>query len=151
PNELIPPQLAGSLRASGEVGGSVEYPVIRGSLTGRRLRYEDWRAATLDVTMDVARSAGIGWAGQLALSGDELFLPRIKGVETVRREASGNESSLAVGMFGRRDDNSDSAFSGLLEMAGLRPQGIALQTMTLRAQGVAWNLLPPSRVRYVAD
>lgn len=151
PNELIPPQLAGSLRASGEVGGSVEYPVIRGSLTGRRLRYEDWRAATLDVTMDVARSAGIGWAGQLALSGDELFLPRIEGVETVRLEASGNESSLAVGMFGRRDDNSDIAFSGLLEMAGLRPQGIALQTMTLRAQGVAWNLLSPSRVRYVAD
>lgn len=151
PGELVPPQLAGSIRAQGQVGGSVEYPDIDGSLTGRGLRYADWRASTFELTADVLRDPVSGWGGQLAMAGDELFLPRVEAVETIRLEASGNQSSLAVGVFARRDANSDVSFSGILDLAGVRPQGIALQTFALRAEGVAWDLLAPARVRYVGD
>lgn len=151
PGELIPPQLAGSIRAQGRVAGSVEFPAIQGDLTGRGLRYGDWRAASLDLTVDVDRDPLVGWGGQIAASGDDLILPAVDAVQTIRMEASGNEASLAVGMFARRDANTEVAFSGLLELSGLRPQGIGLQTLALRSEGVEWDLLYPARLRYVSD
>src|SRR5690606_26391150 len=116
PDELIPPALAGSVDAQGVVGGSVEYPMVEGELTGADLRYEDWRAATLEVTADVQRDPLSGWGGQLSLTGDDLVIPNVQDLQTVRFEASGNESALAVGLFARRDAASDLALSGILEL-----------------------------------
>ncbi|MQA89319.1 MAG: hypothetical protein GEU90_03645 [Gemmatimonas sp.] len=149
--ELIPPDIEGSVSAEGEVGGSFEFPEIRTALVGQDLRYEDWRAGSLTLDADVARDRIMGWSGELATESDNLELPRIDSFETVRLEASGDESQVAVGLFARRDFESDIAFSGLLELEGAIPRGISLQTMGLRVDGVMWSLVDPARVQYAED
>lgn len=151
PGELVPPQIAGSISAEGEIGGSIEYPVIVTELQGRNLVYEDLRANDLTMTIDAVRDPVIGWNGDLAMVGNRLVLPMVESLETLRVEASGSESSLALGLFASRDPGSDLALSGILELDGLRPLGIGFETLTLRAEGMSWGLVNPARFRYVGD
>src|SRR5690606_31421883 len=148
PTDLIPPRLEGSLRAEGEVSGSFENPQIATVLVGQQLRYEDWRTSNLELEADVARDPLTGWGGGLAMVSDDLVLPQIETFETVRLEANGTESSVALGVFARRDFDTDISLSGLLELEGIFPRGIGLQTLTLRLDGAQWRLLEPSRLRY---
>ncbi|MEX2581822.1 MAG: translocation/assembly module TamB domain-containing protein [Gemmatimonadota bacterium] len=148
PGQLIPPRIEGSVSAEGEVGGSFENPVIETRLVGQALRYEDWRADDLSLDADVQRDPLVGWSGQFALDTGTLVVPRIENFESVRLEASGNESSVSLGLFARRDAESDVALSGVLELEGMFPRGIGLQTMALRLDGAQWTLLDPARLHY---
>jgi hypothetical protein len=147
PGEMLPPPLTGSVESEGVVAGSFEYPTIAGWLRGRNLRYGDWRAVALSMNLDAERRPALGWAGQLALDGEAIVLPGVETFQTVRLEASGTEAALAVGLFARRDAASDLSLSGLLEMEGLRPRGIGLESLALRLDPVVWELLQPARLR----
>ncbi|MEX0912490.1 MAG: hypothetical protein WD031_03590, partial [Gemmatimonadota bacterium] len=147
-SDLVPPQIGGNLHAEGQVAGSFEYPEITTNATGSDLRYDDWTMEGLTATASAVRDPATGWAGRLSLVSDNLVLPQIETFENIRLEASGDESAVAVGLFARRDAESDIALSGLLELEGLFPQGVGLETMQLRIDGVGWTLLNPARVHY---
>ncbi|HUE96130.1 MAG TPA: translocation/assembly module TamB [Longimicrobiaceae bacterium] len=151
PGELVPPRVAGRISAEGTIAGSIEYPDITAELEGAGLQYEDWRAQQLTMTLDAERDPLVGWHGDLSMVGDRLDLPVVHEMQALRVEASGSEASLALGLFASRDVGSDLALSGLIELEGVRPLGIGLETMTLRAGGVAWELMNPGRFRYVVD
>lgn len=151
PGELLPPPLSGSLQAQGEVAGSFDFPIVAATVQGRSLRYGEWRASNISGQIRAQREPVTGWGAQFSLVGDALVLPGIETFQTVRLEGSGTEGALAVGLFARRNGQSDLSFSGLLELEGLVPRGIALQTMALRAEGVVWSLLNPARVRFAQD
>ncbi len=151
PTELVPPQLAGSLAASGTVGGSLENPQIVATLEGSGLRYEEWTAERLEADLNAARSPTTGWRGTLALDAQNFVLPQVDSFESLRLEASGDEQALAVGLLARRDRDSDLALSGVLELEGIFPRGVGLQTMELRLDGTQWRLIAPARVRYAGS
>src|SRR5690606_25965178 len=81
PTEFGPPRLAGSVRARGSVGGSVDYPIIETALTGSDLRYQDYAAASLSLNFDGRRSQTVGWEGRGAAEGRNLRVPGLDTVE----------------------------------------------------------------------
>ena len=151
PTELVPPQLAGSIAASGTVAGTLEDPVIVASVEGEGLRYQEWTADELAADLDVAHDPIGGWGGTLALDATDFVIPQVDAFESLRLEASGDEELLAVGMVARRDRDTDLALSGVLELEGIFPRGVGLQTMELRLDGAGWRLLEPARVRYAGS
>lgn len=151
PEQLVPRQIAGSLSGEGTIAGSVEYPVVVADLHGEDLVYEDWEVGLLDLNVDGRRDAVVGWRGDLAFDTDDLEVPRVDHFETFRVEASGSQQSLALGIYARRDTESDIALSGLVDLEGTVPQGIGLETMTLRIADATWNLAGPADFRYVSD
>ena len=151
PTDLVPPEVAGSIQATGQVAGSFRYPEITTDLTARSLRYLDWTASNIEASVEASRSEVGGWSGEGRLEGDVVVLAGIETLQTVRVEANGNEGSLAFGLFAARNEGSDLTFSGLLELEGIFPRGIGLQAMALRLDGVGWQLLNPSRIQYTAS
>jgi hypothetical protein len=148
---LIPPQLAGRVEAVGEVGGSVENPIVVSRLEGSNLRFENWRAATLSVDADLARSPDIGWRGSFDLAADDLVGPQIDRLRSIRLQATGSESALSFGLLAQRDARSEMAASGLLELEGLVPRGVALETLVLRIEPAEWELVAPARLRFAPE
>ena len=146
--EGVPPQLAGSIQLEGWVAGSVRYPSLAFSMGGRGLRYEDWRAATLQASAEVSRDALRGWAGNASIVGNTLVLAGGQRLQSLRAEASGTEAALAVGLYARRDASSDVSVAGLMEFEGGVPRGVAIETMALRVEDTSWRLESPTRVRW---
>jgi translocation and assembly module TamB len=144
---LIPPQLAGAFSAEGWVSGSVEYPHVAANVRGRNLRYENNRIGVLAMEMDIRRQPGLGWSGRTSVAGDNVAAAGER-FQIVRVEASGSEASLALGLYARQDANRDVAASGLLEMDGLVPRAISLETLNLRFADARWNLVERSRLRW---
>jgi hypothetical protein len=149
PGEVFPVRISGTVRAEGEVAGSFQNPIIAVRGEGRNLQYEEWRADRLTVDVDAARDPVTGWAGDLTILGDNLFLPQLDRVESLRLQATGAAGDFGVGLYARRGAASDLELTGSLELEGLVPQGLALETMILRLEGVVWELLGPARVRFV--
>lgn len=146
--ELLPPQLAGSLLAEGWVAGSVRFPRIAASVRGRRLRAEDYRADLLALDVDIERVPEIGWSGRLTAEGEGLVLFANQSFQRVRLEASGSGEALAVGLFARQDATRDLSASGILELDGVVPRGISLETLNLRLAEATWRLVNPSRLQW---
>jgi len=144
---LIPPQLTGSILATGEIAGSFDHPVFTTTLEGRNLRFDDWRASSLSLNLRAFRDPLRGVGGEMTLAGDNVVLP-LESFQAIRIEASGTDGVFSLGLFARRDARSDIAASGVLELDGLVPLGIDLQTLALRVDGIAWELLAPSRIRW---
>jgi translocation and assembly module TamB len=151
PGELIPPQLTGSIQAQGEIAGTLDHPIVTTALQATNLRYEDWRAGALTLSLSAERDPAVGISGQLTLDGRNLNLGQFETLESLRLEASGTEGAVAVGVLARRDARSDLAFSGLLELEGFVPEGIALETLTIRVDPVVWELLQPTRLRWTDE
>lgn len=151
PTEVETPQLAGSVVASGTVGGSVEYPVIVSTVSGRNFRYEQYSAGVIDAEIDARRTPGTGWQGEIALSGEDIYTPQLQYVETLALEASGTEESLAFSLAGRRDAMTDLVASGTLALDAGTPTFVALEAMTLRAEGSTWVLVNPTVLRFTED
>lgn len=146
--QQIPPEVAGELRAEGTVAGTVRYPAITASVQGRRLRFNQWAAATLALGAQVARTAEAGWAGQATLQADEVVLGTFDRLATLRAELEGTQEQLGVGLFARRQAGPEVALSGLVELEGRVPRGVRLESLALRLEETAWTLAGPARVRW---
>jgi autotransporter translocation and assembly factor TamB len=144
---LVPPQLAGALTAEGWVAGSVQYPRIAANVRGRRLRYESYRAGTLAMEIEASRQPGVGWSGRTSLAGDNVVFVNEQ-FQVVRLEASGTEAALAVGLYARQDANRDIAASGILELEGLTPRSISIETLNLRLADASWQLVQSTRLQW---
>ncbi len=144
---LVPPQMAGALAAEGFVSGSVEFPQITANLRGRRIRYETLRAGTLAMEVEARRQPGVGWSGRTSIAADDAAYGNEQ-FQTVRLEASGTEAALAVGLYARQDATRDVAASGILELDGLTPRAISLETLNLRIAEAQWQLVQPARLQW---
>jgi autotransporter translocation and assembly factor TamB len=144
---LVPPQLAGSLVAQGWVSGSVEYPRIAANVQGRRLRYETFRAGTLAMEVEATRQVGIGWSGRTSVAADAVVYGNEQ-FQVVRLEASGSEAAMAVGLFARQEPGRELAASGLVELDGLTPRALSLETLNLRLADANWQLVQSARLQW---
>jgi hypothetical protein len=145
---LVAPQLTGSLLAEGWLAGTAEYPQIAVNARGRRLRFEDFRAGTLALDADLRRVPGLGWSGRAVLDAENAVLFANQEFQVVRVEASGTGASLAAGIFIRQDANRVLSASGILEMEGVQPRAVALETLNLRLAEASWELVNPTRLQW---
>jgi hypothetical protein len=145
--QLVPPQMAGALEAEGWVAGSARYPRIAVDARGRRLRFENYQAATLSLDLQGERQPGVGWGGRASVAGTDLvaFGERI---QLARLEASGTEASLAVGLYARQDAAREISASGIMELEGVVPRAVALETLNLRLADASWRLVQNTRLRW---
>jgi hypothetical protein len=145
--QIIEPQLTGSLALEGTVAGTIENPVIDVTGSGRNLRYDGWRAATLALEVDAALTPA-GWAGEASVAADNVALPDIDRFQNVRLQVSGTPAAVAVGLFVRRDRLTELELAGTLELEDGVPLGVALESLALRVAESEWELLQPSLVRW---
>jgi hypothetical protein len=146
--QVIEPQLTGSLAVSGTVAGTVENPVLDVEGTGRNLRYDGWRAATLAFGID-ATLAPEGWFGSASAQGTNLVLQDTEQFQSVQISAAGTPQTVEITLAARRDRFTDVTLSGTLEMEeGLVPRGVALESLVLRVANSEWQLQQPTSVRW---
>lgn len=144
----LPPDAAGSLRAEGWVTGSLEYPRLVLSANGRGLQYNAWGASQLSVQADVNRSRALGWAGEANVEGEAITLASGERFQRLQIRASGDQSRLGVGLYARRDAETDVTAAGTVELDGATPRGLNLESLTLRLDGAPWSLAGQTRLRW---
>ncbi|CAN5741560.1 hypothetical protein BH23GEM6_BH23GEM6_07480 [soil metagenome] len=144
---IIPPQMAGALVAEGWVAGSAQFPQVALTARGRRLRFEEYRAGTLALDLEAGRQPGLGWSGRTTVAADNIALPNEQ-FQALRVEASGNEAALAVGMYVRQDATRDLSVSGMMELDGVVPRALALETLNLRLGDANWRLVQRTRLQW---
>jgi hypothetical protein len=143
----VQPQLAGALTLEGEIGGTVENPILDVRGSGRNLRYDGWRAASLALELD-AELTPQGWLGQGNVEATDAVLEAVDRFQLLRVEAVASPGRMAVGGLARRDRATELALSGILELEGMDPVGIALQSLSLQVEESLWQLDHPATVRW---
>jgi autotransporter translocation and assembly factor TamB len=147
--DIADARLAGSLSAQGTIRGSLEAPALQLAARGRGLRYQGWRAQTLTIDGVASREAE-GWTGQGTVAAGDAVLADVP-FQSLRVEAFAQPTAISLGLFARRDRDTDVTLSGTVELTPeRRVEGIALQRMVLRLRDAAWQLAQPTVVRYGA-
>ena len=166
----VVPQLAGTVAFEGTVAGTLESPTIDGELRARDLQYQEWRAGTLTADLDLTRYSEpalplrpdsvllpdsvlpvrrypFGWVGQVSLNGEELagFGQEL---QALRFEAVARPEMVSLGVFARRDDETDLAASGSLDLLEEGIRGAMLESFALRLGGDSWTLTGPTQLRW---
>jgi translocation and assembly module TamB len=145
--QMIEPQLTGSLAVSGTVAGTVENPVLDVEGTGRNLRYDGWRAATLAFGIDAALTPA-GWSGAANLAARDVTLQGTEQFQSIQIGAAGTPEVVEVTLAARRDRQTDITASGTLELTDGVPLGVALESLELRVGPSEWALQQPTLVRW---
>ncbi len=135
------PAIAGSLQASGWVGGTLRYPEVAVNGRGSGLRWTQYQADQLAFEARLQRGATV-WTGNVRVNGEGLAF----GNQTARSlalEANLAPEAASFGIDLRKDENTDLQASGILELDGLKPSGVLLRSMNLRLRDVHWTLAVP--------
>ncbi|HWK89540.1 MAG TPA: translocation/assembly module TamB domain-containing protein, partial [Longimicrobium sp.] len=135
------PDLAGSLQATGWVGGTLELPEVAANAQGRGIRFNQYRAATLDVETRL-RKGPARWTGEVKLAGEQLAVGATE-FRALDLTATLAETGASFGVNARRDATTDLHASGSLEMDGLKVQGVVLRDLAVRLRDVQWTLAVP--------
>lgn len=141
PAGAFDPAIAGSLQASGWVGGTLRFPEVAINGRGSGLRWQTYAADQLAFDARLQKGPAI-WTGNLNLNGEGLAL----GTQTFRAvalEANLAPEAASFGIDLRKDANTDLRASGILELDGLTPTGVLLRDMDLRLRDVHWTLAVP--------
>ncbi|HEX6041920.1 translocation/assembly module TamB [Longimicrobium sp.] len=141
PPGAFEPAVAGSLRASGWVGGTLRFPEVAVNGRGSGLRWQTYAADQLAFDARLQKGPSI-WTGSVNLNGEGLAF----GSQTFRAlalEANLAPEAASFGIDLRKDANTDLRASGILELAGLTPTGVLLREMDLRLRDVHWTLAVP--------
>src|SRR5690606_6091679 len=146
--QVLQPRIAGAVNLRGSVGGSVRYPTVVAGLRGQRLRYEEWTAADLTLSLEASRAPVVGWGGEATLGADALEMAGGQRLQSLRVRLNGDQTALAVGVFANRDGQSDVAVAGIVELEGQVPRAVVLDSLSLRVASASWRLLNQSRIRW---
>lgn len=141
PPGAFEPALAGSVQASGWVGGTLRFPEVAVNGRGSGLRWETYAADRLAFDARLQKGPTL-WTGNVNLNGEGLAA----GSQTFRAlalEANLAPEAASFGIDLRKDANTDLRASGILELAGLTPTGVLLREMDLRLRDVHWTLAVP--------
>jgi hypothetical protein len=141
PPGAFEPAVAGSLQASGWVGGTLRFPEVALNGRGSGLRWETYAADQLAFQARLQKGPSI-WTGSVNLNGTGLAM----GKQTFRAlalEANLAPEAASFGMDLRKDADTDLRASGILELDGLTPTGVLLRDMDLRLRDVHWTLAVP--------
>lgn len=141
PPGAFEPEVAGSLQASGRVGGTLRFPEVALNGRGSGLRWQTYAADRLAFDARLQKGPSL-WTGNVSLNGEGLAL----GTQTFRAlalEANLAPEAASFGIDLRKDANTDLRASGILELAGLTPTGVLLRDLDLRLRDVHWTLAVP--------
>jgi autotransporter translocation and assembly factor TamB len=150
--QVLPPLLSGSVALNARVTGTLEQPVVQANLSGRNLRYEGWRAATLVAAVD-GRLGGPPeqWQGTLSVSATNAQVRPDLVLQRLDFEANAAAGVIALGLSARRDAQADVQLAGTLELDGRTPRGLLLDQLALRLDGAEWQLDQPSAIRFTQE
>lgn len=141
PPGAFEPQIAGSVEATGWVGGTLRFPEVAVNGRGSGLRWQTYAADELGFEARLQKGPTL-WTGSVNLAGQEL----VAGAQTFRAlalEANLAPEAASFGIDLRKDANTDLRASGILELNGLTPTGVLLRDMDLRLRDVHWTLAVP--------
>jgi translocation and assembly module TamB len=141
PPGAFEPEVAGSLQASGWVGGTLRFPEVAVNGRGSGLRWQTYAAEQLAFEARLQKGPSI-WTGNVNLNGERLALGK-QTFLAVALEANLAPEAASFGIDLRKDANTDLRASGILELDGLTPTGVLLRDMDLRLRDVHWTLAVP--------
>lgn len=141
PPGAFEPEIAGSLQASGWVGGTLRFPEVAVNGRGSGLRWKTYAADQLAFNARLQKGPTI-WTGNLNLNGEGLALGK-QTFRSVALEANLAPEAASFGIDLRKDANTDVRASGVLELAGLTPTGVLLRDLDLRLRDTHWTLAVP--------
>lgn len=149
-NQGVPPQVTGAFTMEGSVAGSVRVPVVDVRFEGENLRYEAWRARTLEFGLAATIGDSIpDIVGELTLNGEALALAGKVELASLSLGLEGGGGRVAVRAAANRDARTAVALTGLLEMTGSVPSGVMLDSLTVRAgESLSWALVTPAQLRW---
>lgn len=145
----IPP-VAGAIAGSGVVTGSLSDPSVRAALNGRGIRYGEYAAETVQLAVDLAR-AGTGWIGTVSGTGTRLVLPGGQTLQSATLAANLTPERATFNVAATRDDQTDLAAAGTLELVDGMVRGAILDTLNLRLGGTTWTLGERARIAWSPD
>ncbi|HEX6069797.1 MAG TPA: hypothetical protein VFZ18_08235, partial [Longimicrobiaceae bacterium] len=144
----LQPRLTGSFTLQGALTGSVRAPIVTAGFRGQGLRYEAWRAQRLELNADLAIGEGLEQVqGTLNVAGTGLGFPGMS-VDSLRLALAGTQDRMGVQLVVSQEAGSNIQLAGIMELVGRRPTGVLLDSLTLRAGGLAWRLETPAAVRW---
>jgi hypothetical protein len=142
------PEIAGSLQASGWVGGTLRYPEVAFNARGSGVRWQTYQADQLAVQARLQKGATV-WTGNVTVNGAGLAFGK-QTIRSVALEANLAPEAASFGIDLRKDENTDLQASGILELQGLAVNGVLLRSMNLRLRDVHWTLgVPEARLARV--
>jgi hypothetical protein len=141
PPGAFEPEVAGSLQASGWVGGTLRFPEVAINGRGSGLRWNTYAADQLAFDARLQKGPTI-WTGNVNLNGEGLALGK-QTFRAIALEANLAPEAASFGVDLRKDANTDLRASGILELDGLTPTGVLLRGMDLRLRDVHWTLAVP--------
>lgn len=144
------PPVAGAIAGSGVVTGSLRDPSVRAALNGRGIRYGEYAAETVQLAVDLDRAA-TGWIGTVSGTGTELVLPGGQTLQTATLAANLSPERATFNVAAVRDDQTDLAAAGTLELVDGVVRGAILDTLNLRLGGTTWTLGDRARIAWSAE
>ncbi|HEU0302355.1 MAG TPA: hypothetical protein VFR37_23050, partial [Longimicrobium sp.] len=135
------PEMAGSLQASGWVGGTLRYPEVAASGRGSGVRWQTYQAEQLAFEARLLRGATV-WTGNVSVNGAGLAIGN-QTIRSVALEANLAPEAASFGIDLRKDENTDVRASGILELQGLAVNGVLLRDLDVRLRDVHWTLSVP--------
>lgn len=143
------PDFAGSVALTGTATGTISRPSIGMAGQARGFRYGAYAAEQVTFTFAGAKGP-MGWQGRTTLSGNELKVRTFQ-LHALTAEADLRPGSATFDFTARRDAETELAAKGTLELEGLSPYGVLLETMALRLADAEWRLARPAHVDWTAD
>ncbi len=137
--------LGGAFRAEGVLGGSLAAPEVAVGMAGQNLRYQRWRAQTLDATV-VATLAPEGWFADVDLEADNVVLPGEERFEAVRLQVDMDPERTALGLFAQREVGTDLSLTAVADTDEVGLAGITLESLLLQLGDTRWQLMQPARI-----
>ena len=135
------PEVAGSLQASGWVGGTLRFPEVAVNGRGSGVRWETYAADQLALSATLQKGPTI-WTGSVNLNGEGLALGK-QTFRAVTLEANLAPEAASFGIDLRKDASTDVRANGTLELDGLAVTGVVLREMDLRLRDTHWMLAVP--------
>lgn len=145
PPGAFEPEIAGSLQASGWVAGTLRYPEVAFNARGSGLRWQTYAASQLAAEGRLAKGATV-WTGNVTVNGQGLAIGN-QTIQSVALEANLAPEAASFLIDLRKDENTDLRANGILELSGLKVNGVLLRDMDLRLRDVHWTLgVPEARL-----
>jgi len=141
PPGAFEPEMAGSLQASGWVGGTLRFPEVAVNGRGRGLRWETYAADQLELQARLQKGPSI-WTGSVSLNGAGLAVGT-QSFRSVALEANLAPEAASFGIDLRKDADTDARASGVLELEGLAVTGVVMRDMDVRLRDAHWTLAVP--------
>lgn len=132
-------QLSGSLQLQGWLAGTLRRPLLHAGVTGRNLRFRDFRAGALSGSVLARRLAG-GWSGQADLQAERVDLPGGQTFRTAQLEAVAEPGELWVDLAAARPDGDRVALAASFDLSDGFPSQAEIESLDLTLGEARWRL-----------